>query len=424
MSAVAVVGLQWGDEGKGKLVDWLAQGAAHVARFQGGHNAGHTLICDGEKHVLHLLPSGVLHPGVRCHIGNGVVVSPADLLKEIDLLEERGYSLADRLFIADSAALILPYHVALDCARDEGGHIGTTKRGIGPACEDKTGRRALRFYDLFNGCGEEKLRANLEFYRELLARYGKSVPAAESLWETLQRQGERLRPYLCDNIGERLAVAHEKGEHVLLEGAQGTLLDIEQGTYPYATSSGCLASTAAGGLGVELSPTVYGIIKSYCTRVGNGPFPTELDDDTGSQLARRGHEFGSTTQRPRRCGWLDIPLLRHALRVNGCRRLALTKMDVLDAFDEIFICVEYDIDGGRRQTPPSDPMLLQRCRPVYEKMPGWRQSPLGGMTGELPAAAAQYVKRIEDLCGVSIDLVATGPDRSSIIVRRHPFSPE
>ena len=426
MSAVAIIGLQWGDEGKGKIVDRLAAEAQHVARFQGGHNAGHTLLINDKKIILHLLPAGVLRDTARCYIGNGVVISPPALLDEIRLLAEDGVDLRGRLFIALHAALILPYHVEIDCAREHKNKIGTTKRGIGPAYEDKVGRRALHFYDVLNGCGEHKLADTVSFYNDLLARHLESPPQLQvaKIWDDLCRQTEQLRPYLCDDIGEQLAQAHRRGDNILLEGAQGSMLDIEQGTYPFTTSSSCLASSAPGGLGVELSPQVLGVIKAYCTRVGNGPFPTELNDADGAILSKRGEEFGATTQRARRCGWLDVPLLRHALRVNGCRRMIVTKLDIFDFFENIKVCVEYDLDGARLQLPPADPAALARCRPVYQTLAGWRGKSVKNVTAaeHLPSAARDYLRRLEEWCDASIDIVSTGAERDAAIINKTPFS--
>lgn len=422
-NVLAIVGLQWGDEGKGKVVDWLAAAAAHVARFQGGHNAGHSLVRGGEKTVLHLLPSGVLQPATSCYIGGGVVVSPAALLEEIARLQAMGVQLEGRLFVADSATLILPYHQQIDCARDRENKIGTTGRGIGPAHEDKVGRRALRFYDLYSSGGRDKLAANVEFYNYLLARHGVAPLDEPALWAEMQQQAAQLRPYLRDDIGSRLAAAAKSGEKILLEGAQGALLDIEQGTYPYTTSASCLAAAAAGGVGAELHPQTVGISKAYCTRVGNGPFPTEIDDAAGKALAEKGEEFGATTGRARRVGWLDIPLLRHTIRVNGCRQLIVTKLDILDDFDEIKVCTAYDLHGRERPLPPSDPGQLAHCRPRYETLPGWRGGPCAGLQDEarLPAAARRYLQRIEQLCETPVAVVSTGAERGDIIARAPLF---
>ena len=419
MTALAVIGLQWGDEGKGKIVDLLAADAAHVARFQGGHNAGHTLTIGGRSTVLHLLPSGVLHPGVRCYLGGGVVLSPSALLEEIQALDGGADSLRGRFFIASSAALVLPCHVALDKKRDTDG-IGTTLRGIGPAHEDKTARRALRVYDLQNKDGREKFNRLADRYDSIL----QTQTDREKVWQILQEQMKSLSPFVCDDIGERLAAADAAGETILLEGAQGAMLDIEQGTYPFVTSAQCLPAAAAGGLGAELSPTTLGVSKAYATRVGNGPFPTELQNEEGEKLAALGGEVGATTGRRRRCGWLDLPMLRRALRVCGCKKMALTKMDVLDQFDSIPVCVHYTLDGKTILNPPADPSALSRCIPHYETLPGWRGEQVANAENEsaLPSAARRYIARLEELLQVRITLISTSPRRESAILRENLFA--
>ena len=430
MSVVAVVGLQWGDEGKGKIVDWLSSQAAHVARFQGGHNAGHTLLVGGKQTILHLLPSGVLHANAKCYIGNGVVISPSALLKEIKMLGTHGVSLLNRFYISSSAALVLPHHAKIDQQREStnGGNIGTTLLGIGPAHEDKTARRAVRIYDLYNGSGRDKLKKCLQSYA-LIKDDSQTSSDDEStnldaLWKKMQLQARQLRPFVCGDIGEMLIAAKRRGECILLEGAQGVMLDIEQGTYPYVTSAQCLPTAAAGGLGAELSPQVLGVSKAYATRVGNGPFPTETDGDAADKLSKIGGEVGATTGRQRRCGWLDLPMLRHALRVSGCRRLALTKLDVLDSFAEIPICTAYELDGAHIHLPPPDPLALSRCRPVYETLPGWRGKTTAQLTDEaaLPDNAKKYIATVEEHLGALVDIISTAADRESSIVRRHPFA--
>ena len=423
-TALAIVGLQWGDEGKGKVVDWLAQKAAHVARFQGGHNAGHTLKHGKKKTILHLLPSGILQPHAHCYIGNGVAVSPAALIEEINALKDSGVDAEGKLSVADNAALILPYHQKLDCARDKKNKIGTTGRGIGPAHEDKAGRRALRLYDLYNGAGKRKLGICVEFYNDLLKRHDEPPSLdVNALWDEMQAQAEALRPYVCGEIGARLAQAQADGERILLEGAQGALLDVEQGTYPFATSASCLAAAAAGGLGVELFPYTVGITKTYCTRVGNGPFPTEDHEAAGERLGEIGEEYGATTGRQRRTGWLDIPMLRHAIRINGCQRLVVTKLDVLDAFDEIKLCTAYEMDGARRDLPPNDTSRLDDCIPQYEKMPGWRGKSTAGATAmdDLPPPAKDYLHRIAELCDTPIAVISTGAEREQTITLEELF---
>ena len=419
MTVAAVVGLQWGDEGKGKIVDMLAAEARHVARFQGGHNAGHTLVAGGKKTALHLLPSGVLRRRARCYIGGGVVVPPDSLLEEIAGLPNPG-ALRGRLFVSSSAALVLPYHVLMDRQNESGENgIGTTLRGIGPAHEDKTARRALRIYDLYNGAGRKKLAANAALYAARLQT--KINP--DAVWTRLQKQAAQLRPYVCADVGERLAAAKRRGENIVLEGAQGVMLDVEQGTYPFTTSAQCLPAAAAGGIGAELAPQILGVCKAYATRVGNGPFPTELHNGAGAKIAADGEEFGATTGRPRRCGWLDIPMLRHAVLVSGCKRIALTKLDVLDGLDEIPLCTGYVLDGKTVLTPPADPAALSRCRPVYETMPGWGGKKTANVReySKLPAAARRYLARIARLLGVRLDVVSTGAARETAVVRRHPL---
>lgn len=419
--AVAVVGLQWGDEGKGKIVDWLARRAAHVARFQGGHNAGHSLVVGGEKTVLHLLPSGILHPHARCYIGGGVVVAPDALLEEIARARAGGIELEGRLFVSSAAAMILPYHLRVDAARDAKNKIGTTGRGIGPAHEDKVGRRALRLYDAAaGGGGWARLEDNVDFYNYVLARHGAPALEAAALWADVTRQVAELQPFLVDDVGEALAVARGRGEAILLEGAQGALLDGEVGTYPYTTSAPCLAAAAAAGLGVELHAAVLGVAKCYCTRVGNGPFPSESAGGEGAVLAERGGEVGATTGRARRCGWLDAPMLRYAVRVNGCAEMVVTKLDVLDAFDEVKICVAYALEGERLELPPADAERLRRCTPIYETWPGWRGA--GGVAeagtwAALPAAARRFLARMEELSGAEVAAVSVGAERGRTLVR-------
>ena len=419
VSAVCIVGLQWGDEGKGKIVDRLAATARHVVRFQGGHNAGHTLLCGGKKIALHLLPSGVMRPKVSCHIGGGVVVSPPALLDEIKTVQKNAGSLRGRLFVSDTAALVLPYHVMLDKHRESGVRaLGTTLLGIGPAHEDKVARRAVRVYDLYNGEGEDKVADNVAHYSQLL---GKRLDA-KKIWAVLRQQATKLRPYVCEEMGAVLSAAHARGDNVLLEGAQGVMLDIEQGTYPYTTSAQCLPAAAAGGIGADLSPTVLGIAKAYATRVGHGPFPTELSDSTGKSLARIGGEVGATTGRGRRCGWLDIPMLKRAMLVSGCKRLVLTKLDVLDSWEEIGLCTGYKLNKKTVLLPPADPSALSRCRPVYEYWQGWKKSTVGiKKYNDLPPAARRYVRRIAELTGATIDMISTGPAREEIIVKKQPF---
>ena len=426
---VVVIGTQWGDEGKGKIVDWLAESATGVVRFQGGHNAGHTLVIGGRKTVLRLIPSGALHPGVAVYIGNGVVLSPSALLQEIRELEGAGVELRSRLKISPACPLVLPIHVALDQAREQAmgvDKIGTTGRGIGPAYEDKIARRALRVQDLLHPERfASKLEALLEFHNFMLVHYYKAdpVPFARTRDELLALAGE-IRPMVADVAG-LLQQARARGESLLFEGAQGALLDIDHGTYPYVTSSNCLAGAAApgSGIGPQMLDYVLGIVKAYTTRVGTGPFPTELTDDIGAGLAKRGNEFGSVTGRPRRCGWLDIAALKRSLQLNGVDGLCITKLDVLDGMAEIRLATSYVMDGEPLDLIPTGAEAVMRCAPVYESVPGWRESTVGADSfAALPANARAYLQRIEALTGVPIAMVSTGPDRAETILVHHPFS--
>ncbi len=426
---VVVIGAQWGDEGKGKVVDLLTEHAAAVVRFQGGHNAGHTLVIDGQKTVLHLIPSGILHNGVDCLIGNGVVLSPSALLAEIDDLENRGVAVRERLRLSDACPLILPYHVALDQAREKARGeraIGTTGRGIGPAYEDKVSRRAIQLGDLFH---RERFAAKLDevldFHNFVLQRYFQTEPVdfQKTLDETLA-MAERLRP-LAGDVTELLDVHRRRGDNVLFEGAQGAMLDIDHGTYPYVTSSNTTAGGAATGtgLGPRHLDYVLGITKAYTTRVGGGPFPTELFDETGEYLAKRGHEFGATTGRRRRCGWFDAVALRRSILNNSVSGLCVTKLDVLDGLDSIRLCVGYRCGLDRLDNAPLGAEALAACDPIYEEIPGWRESTAGVRRyADLPANARAYLRRIEALTDMSIDLISTSPDRADTIVLRDPFA--
>lgn len=427
---VVVLGTQWGDEGKGKIVDLLTDQAELVVRFQGGHNAGHTLVIGGKKTVLHLIPSGVLRSGVLCLIGNGVVISPEALLKEIVELESNGVPVRQRLRISPACPLILPYHAALDQAREAArgtAKIGTTGRGIGPAYEDKVARRGLRLGDLRNpGAFAEKLREVLEYHNFSLTQYFRvgAVDFQQTLDTTL-KQGEEILPMLADVTG-LLHGARERGAHILFEGAQGSLLDIDHGTYPYVTSSNTTAGgTATGsGFGPLYLDYVLGITKAYTTRVGSGPFPTELFDEVGDHLGKVGHEFGATTGRKRRCGWFDAVALRKAVQINSVSGLCLTKLDVLDGLKSVRICTAYqNVEGGVVSPLHSDDYV--GLIPVYEEMPGWNESTVGVQSLEaLPLNARNYIHRLEQLTGVPIDIVSTGPDRVETIVLRHPFETE
>jgi len=425
---VVVIGTQWGDEGKGKVVDWLTEHAQGVVRFQGGHNAGHTLVIDGKKTVLRLIPSGILRAGVSVYIGNGVVLSPSALLQEIGELEKAGVAVRPRLKISPACPLVLAYHVALDQVREGAmgdAKIGTTGRGIGPAYEDKIARRAIRVQDLFYPDRfAAKLAPLLEFHNFVLTQYYKreAVPFSRTLDESLALAAP-LQPMVAD-VAALLQDARARGESLLFEGAQGALLDIDHGTYPYVTSSNCLAGAAAPGAGVgpQFLDYVLGIVKAYTTRVGTGPFPTELTDDIGATLAKRGNEFGSVTGRPRRCGWLDIPALTRSLQLNGVDGLCITKLDVLDGMREIRICTSYTVRGDPVALLPSGADAVAECVPVYESLPGWSESTVGVRTIEaLPANARKYLERIEALTRAPIAMVSTGPDRDETILKRHPF---
>ncbi len=428
---VVVVGTQWGDEGKGKVVDWLTDHAQGVVRFQGGHNAGHTLVIGGKKTVLHLIPSGILRDSVDCFIGNGVVVSPQALVAEMNELEAAGVrGVVARLCISEACPLILPYHVALDSAREAARgeqKIGTTGRGIGPAYEDKVARRAIRLQDLFDAVRfTEKLKELLDFHNFVLKHYYKQMPVdfARTRDETLAL-APRFAPLVAD-VPRALYHANRAGKNLLFEGAQGSLLDIDHGTYPFVTSSNCVAGAAAAGAGIGPHHLHYvlGITKAYTTRVGGGPFPTEISDDVGERLRQRGQEFGATTGRPRRTGWFDAAALKRSIQLNGVSGLCITKLDVLDGVEAVKICVGYELEGKLSEILPVGAEELERCVPVYEELPGWRESTVGVKAhARLPRAARDYLARIESLTGVPIDLISTGPERDETIVLRHPFNP-
>jgi adenylosuccinate synthase len=425
---VVVIGAQWGDEGKGKIVDLLTERVGAVARFQGGHNAGHTLVIDGVKTVLSLIPSGILHRGVECLIGNGVVLSLEALFREADTLTQRGIPVYERLRISPNCALILPTHVALDRAREraQGANaIGTTGRGIGPAYEDKVARRAVRLADLLH---RDRLAARLgealDYHNFVLSRYfsAETIDFQRTLDDLVALAG-RVEPLICD-VSVRLREQMRRGVNVMFEGAQGALLDVDVGTYPFVTSSNTIAGEAAvgTGLGPRDIHAVLGIVKAYTTRVGAGPFPTELFDGTGEHLSRVGHEFGAVTGRPRRCGWFDAVALRRAVLHNSISSLCVTKLDVLDGLDTLRICTGYRIDGEVRDEPPVLPHRFSDCEPVYEEHPGWSE-PTHGITefARLPANARKYLARMEELAAVPIDIVSTGADRAQTIVLRHPY---
>jgi adenylosuccinate synthase len=432
---VVVVGTQWGDEGKGKVVDWLTDHAQAVVRFQGGHNAGHTLVIKGVKTALQLIPSGIMRDGVACYIGNGVVVDPTHLLSEIGRLEAIGLDVRSRLFISESCPLILPFHVEVDKAREalretSGiGKIGTTGKGIGPAYEDKVARRALRVQDLKHPDRfAKKLRELLELHNFALAGYLRSQPLDfQPIFEHAMKVAEQLKPMIAD-VGYILFTANRQGANILFEGAQGTLLDIDHGTYPYVTSSNCVAGNAAAGsgLGPDALHYILGITKAYTTRVGSGPFPTELPMDVpgtvGHHLSTVGQERGTVTGRPRRCGWLDAAALKRSIIINGISGLCITKLDVLDGLDEIKVCVGYELNGRRIDILPLDADDIANCVPIYDTFPGWPGTTAGiTQWDELPLNARRYLERVQQFIGAPIDMVSTGPDREHTILLRHPY---
>jgi adenylosuccinate synthase len=429
---VVVIGTQWGDEGKGKIVDWLTDHAQGVVRFQGGHNAGHTLVIGGKQTVLHLIPSGILRANVACYIGNGVVISPQALLDEVDMLENAGVDVRGRLRISEACPLILPCHIALDNARETAKgleKIGTTGRGIGPAYEDKVARRAVRLQDLFHRDRfAAKLGEMLDYHNFVLKNYFQaSVVDFQKTMDDTLALADRIKPMMAD-VPRLLFEADRAGHNLLFEGAQGTLLDIDHGTYPFVTSSNCIAgaATTGSGIGPQMLHYVLGITKAYSTRVGSGPFPTELDNDVGRHLAKRGNEFGATTGRPRRCGWFDAAALKRSIQINGVSGLCVTKLDVMDGVETLRLGVGYKLSGREgnefRSILPVGADELACCEPIYEEMPGWAESTVGIKDFEkLPIPAQAYLKRVEEVCEVPIDMISTGPDRQETIVLRHPF---
>lgn len=448
---VVVVGTQWGDEGKGKLVDWLTETAKGVVRFQGGHNAGHTLVINGVKTALHLIPSGIMRPDVKCYIGNGVVLSVTKLLEEIAGLEQAGVEVRSRLRISEACPLILPFHAALDVAREAAkeksgvAKIGTTGRGIGPAYEDKIARRALRVQDLKHPERfATKLKELLDLHNHVLLTYLGSAPMPwapglaefmhqgqiqfQPVYEQAMAQAQHILPMMAD-VSRELNEAHKQGINLLFEGAQGTLLDVDHGTYPFVTSSNCVAGNAAAGAGVGpgLLHYVLGITKAYCTRVGGGPFPTELDWKTegtpGWHMATVGAEKGTTTGRARRCGWFDAALLKRSAQVNGLTGLCITKLDVLDGLNELQLCVGYELDGEQIDLLPMGADDIARCQPIYETLPGWSETSVGVTRfDDLPANAKRYLQRIEAVTGVPVHVVSTSPDRDHTILLHHPYA--
>ncbi|MFZ9409483.1 MAG: adenylosuccinate synthase [Burkholderiaceae bacterium] len=425
---VVVIGTQWGDEGKGKVVDWLTEQVSGVVRFQGGHNAGHTLVVNGKKTILRLIPSGILHPGVLCYIGNGVVLSPSALLAEIDELQANQIDVESRLKISLACPLILSYHVALDQAREAAkgdAKIGTTGRGIGPAYEDKVARRAIRLLDLTNPQTlKTKLIEALSLHNFVLEHHLKAQPVSvDQVFNELMAMAPRLLKMTAD-VPQLLYEAGQRNENLLFEGAQGSLLDIDHGTYPFVTSSNCVAGAAGAGAGVGPSKLHYvlGITKAYATRVGGGPFPTEQTNEVGQTLAKRGNEFGSVTGRPRRCGWFDAAALRRSMQINGVTGLCITKLDVLDGFSEIKLCIGYDTPSGRLDVLPFGSDAVAQCTPVYETMPGWSGTTEGvRQWKDLPGAAQRYLNRLSEVVGAPIAMVSTGADRDDTILLDHPF---
>ncbi len=420
---IVIIGTQWGDEGKGKIVDWLTESASAVVRFQGGHNAGHTLVINGKKTVLHLLPSGILRDNIMCFIGNGVVVSPEALIKEITELEQAGVKVKDNLRISEACPLILPYHVAMDIAREQKkgiNKIGTTGRGIGPAYEDKVARRAIRIQDLFDeNIFANKLHENLEYYNFMFKNYYHvDTIDFDTVYDKTLQHAEYIKSLVSD-VSRKLFNLRKEQKKVIFEGAQGTLLDVDLGTYPFVTSSNCVAGSASTGSGIspKMIDYVLGIVKAYTTRVGSGPFPTELTDDIGSGLAKRGNEFGSTTGRARRCGWFDAAALKRSVQINGIDGLCVTKLDVMDGMEEIKICIGYKRKEKEYDIIPFGSDLVVSCEPIYETMPGWMDS-TAGITeyAKLPQNAKNYLKRIEQIVETPIDIISTGPDRTETIL--------
>ena len=428
--SVVILGTQWGDEGKGKIVDLLTDKAQYVIRYQGGHNAGHTLVINGEKTVLHLIPSGILRDNCKCIIGNGVVLAPDALLKEMNALEARGVPVRERLLLSEACPLILPYHVALDLAREKARGakaIGTTGRGIGPAYEDKVARRGLRVGDLANMTTfAEKLKEVMAYHNfQLTQFYGVEEVSYDAVLAEAKGYAKLLTSMVVD-VTDLLDKARLRGDRLMFEGAQGTLLDIDHGTYPYVTSSNTTAGGVAtgSGFGPCFVNYVLGIAKAYTTRVGSGPFPTELHDDIGERLGVKGQEFGATTGRKRRCGWFDAVAMKRAIQINSLTGFCLTKLDVLDGLETVKICTGYQFpDGSVRDVPPMAADDYELVQPVYESMPGWSETTFGVKELEaLPKAARDYIRRIEEITGVPVDIISTGPDRDETMILRHPFA--
>lgn len=425
---VVVIGAQWGDEGKGKIVDLLTDRVSAVVRFQGGHNAGHTLVINGKKTILRLIPSGILHAHVKCYIGNGVVVSPRALIDEIAELEKAGLDVVNRLRISEACPLILPYHIALDQARERAkgdAKIGTTGRGIGPAYEDKVSRRAIRLQDLFfPERFAAKLREVLDYHNFVLTQYFKAEPVDfQTTFDQTLELAKKLQPMMTD-VSAELNALMAQDKHILFEGAQAALLDIDHGTYPFVTSSNCLAGQASAGAGVGPNTLHYilGVAKAYATRVGSGPFPTELHDELGEHLRVKGNEYGSVTGRPRRCGWFDAAALKRAVQLNGMSGICFTKLDVLDGLETVRVATGYKVNGKVCDILPVGADALAMCEPVYEEYPGWKQSTVGIKSFDaLPKEAQVYLRRLEALVGAPISIISTGPDRNETIIKVNPF---
>ncbi len=424
---VVVLGTQWGDEGKGKIVDLLTEKAAAVVRFQGGHNAGHTLVINGEKTALHLIPSGILRDGVRCVIGNGVVLAPDALLKEIRALEARGVPVMERLRVSHACPLIMPYHAALDQAREikrGNAKIGTTGRGIGPAYEDKVSRRGLRVGDMYQPEFADKLKDVMEYHNFVLTNYyGVEAVSYEETLAAAKEWAAQIEEIVVDAV-DLVHGIREAGGDIMFEGAQGTLLDIDHGTYPFVTSSNTTAGGVATGSGVGplYLDQILGITKAYTTRVGSGPFPTELFDKVGEHLSVKGNEKGTTTGRARRCGWFDAMLVKHSIRVNSINTICLTKLDVLDGLDTIRVCIGYEDENGNRLNVPASADQFEKIKPVYKDLPGWKETTFGARSmADLPDNARAYIRFIEDAIEAPIDIISTGPDREETIVLRHSF---
>jgi len=424
MSTVVIIGTQWGDEGKGKIVDFLTEKCDYVVRFQGGCNAGHTVVVDNEKYILHLIPSGILHKNKKCIIGNGVVLDPAGLLQEIETLRKKGIEIDNNLYISKNCHLIMPYHIAIEEQAEKKKKIGTTKRGIGPCYTDKIARNGVRMVDLlYPEILRNKINANLEIINFLLANLYNAKPLQEqAIFNQYLEYAEKLKQYIAD-ADIMINDAIDAGKNILFEGAQGTLLDIDHGTYPYVTSSNTIAGGACTGAGVSPRKInkIIGIVKAYTTRVGEGPFPTEIKEELGEKIRQKGGEYGATTGRPRRCGWLDLIVLKHSVRINGFTGIAITKLDILDGIEKLKVCVGYKYKDSIIEDFPKELQILQNCEPVYEELPGWKDSTAGIKDYEkLPENAKRYLQFIEDFLKIKIQIISTGQKRDEIIIRESP----